>query len=101
MKKTICCILAGIMLSFTGSMNLILAQPKDDLPPRDSQSQEPPEKCKPSHDKGPECKPPKKGKQQPPPPQQHKPDERQPKDKQPPPDTNNGANPPQNQPPQH
>ncbi len=102
MKKIICCILAGIMFSFSGGMNLVLAQPKDDQNYQGSQSQEPPEKCKPAHDKGPECKPPKNGKQQPPPPkQQDKPKEKPPKDKQPPPDINNEVKPPQNQPPQN
>ena len=82
MKKIICCILAGILLSFAGGMNLILAQPKDERPQQGSQSQATPEKCKPPHDKGPECKPPKKGKQQPP-------------------DTNNDIKPPPGQPPQN
>ena len=102
MKKIICCILAGILLSFAGGMNLILAQPKDERPQQGSQSQATPEKCKPPHDKGPECKTQKKGKQQPPPPhKQDKPKEKPPKDKQPPPDTNNDVKPPQGQPPQN
>lgn len=100
MKKMICSILAAVLLISTANMSLILAQPKEDQQPRGSQSQDPPEKCKPPHNQGPECKPPpQNGKQPPPPPQQDKPN-KPPKDK-PPQDANNSVIPPQNQPPQN